>query len=540
MNQKKYTKALEDFNSAIAKFPSKLTEEDLILKMNILLDRANCQTQLQKYPESLADIAEVGKIYSELRPEDKQKAKTHQQIMKDPLTGILAMSYIREGECYEMQLDYLEAFYQYRKAYELIQNNETQKAVQGLLKKINIPIIDKNEKDIALFNEIINQFINIEKLEATLDDVNKFLEGEINENIVKKINQADVSNILYGIIQIYHENKELTNKALVGLRLMAEKGIASVWNGYMVIRNVMARWKNDACILGNAIKFLRLSPYDMYKLYAKEDFIPEICDALQNKISEDEVEGAFFILFQTASSPSLIVELLDLNIINLIVEKKTKGALLLLSKLSIVPESLKFAEENGALEWIMKVLANEKVSQEEIIASSMISSRILLRKVTKEEIPEHTQKASKIIDAFAPIVTKYSKEEEIIGHIFATFSIAVDYVPEKAKEHNLISLGAELLASHLKFEKIAQNIVAFLYEAADSGLVDEVKEAVPVIMKALIQHTNNKSIVERAVAVAYLTDQKNKYALLRSAVTKYNESDFLKIFIAKNGILLKQ
>ena len=59
-------------------------------------------------------------------------------------------------------------------------------------------------------------------------------------------------------------------------------------------------------------------------------------------------------------------------------------------------------------------------------------------------------------------------------------------------------------------------------------------------MKALIQHTNNKSIVERAVAVAYLTDQKNKYALLRSAVTKYNESDFLKIFIAKNGILLKQ
>ncbi|KAH0790360.1 tetratricopeptide repeat protein [Histomonas meleagridis] len=535
INQKKYNKAVEDFNNVIDSLTPQ-NEEETILKCNCLLNRSFCYTQLHKYTEAQEDANTVIKIYNDYHHKGKQN---------NPLTPILSLAHVRLGECYEAQLEYLEAFQEYSEGNRINKKGEAQKSFQSLLKKLNIPIIDPKDKQLQSFSQIINNFLNEKSLNESLESLINTLHNEtkLEAAVITKINSTDSPNIIYGIIQLYHDNKTLINNSLIALRLLVESGVSSVWNGYIVIRNVMKRYESDLDIIGNSIKLLRMIPRNLYSHLSKEGFIPLITKSLKIINDHGEIEGAFFLLFQIASSPSLLVELINQEIIEIILEKKTMGALLLLSKLSLVPELLKQAETLGAIDWIFEMLKKENINEAEIIAASLIFSRILLRKISNEEKENRILKANKIFDALAPLLMKNTKNEEVVATTFAAFSIAVNYAPEKAKEFKLIRLASVLLAMHMKMEDVAQNLVAFLYEAANSGLLDDVKEvkpALPTVLKALSQYPSNEAIVERSVALAYLLDHPNKMDMLRAALMQFNNSNFLKVFIAQNGILSAQ
>ncbi|KAH0793751.1 hypothetical protein GPJ56_002303 [Histomonas meleagridis] len=540
MKQNKYQRAIEDFNKVINGL-SPTNDEEALLKSVCLLNRSACYTQLQKYTEGLEDATNVIHLYNQVRPEEKQKAMTPEEVAKDPLTPMLCLAYVRRGECFESQLEFLDAFHEYGKANMLIPNGEGQKALQSLLKKVNIPAIDQSDKDLQLFSLILLHFLNESDLITSLNNLIEYLKvSEISEDILKKINDTNCSNILYGIIQLYGDNQLLVDQSLICLQFLASKGIATVCNGYPIIRHVMTQWENDLNIIGDCLKLLRIAPFNLYKILSKENFIPLITESLKKKITDDEVEAAFFLLFQIANSPSLLVELAAEEIVDLIMEKKTKFSLLLLSKLSILPESLKRAEELKASEWIFTILSKDSIEDDEIIASSLILSRILIRNVfLEEEKEEQTKKSRQAFDLLVKNVMKNTKNHEIIANAFATFSIAIDYAPEKVKELKMIRLASVLLSIHMGSETATQNLVAFLYESSINGMIDDIKEnkaVLPTVMKALSKYPRNEPIVERAVALGYLLNHKNKMDLIKAALTQFPNSSFLKEFVTKNEV----
>ena len=539
MKKKKFSKSIEDFTKVITSLDPK-TDEEYILKCVCFLNRSSCYTQLGQYKEALEDTVSVVKLYNQARPEEKQKEMSQEQILKDPLTGVLHLAYVRRGECFEAQSQFLDAFQEYSQANILIPNGEGQKAMQNLLQKFKIPILDQSDKDLQKFSAILLHFLNEESLVQCFNSLIEFLNTEIPEQIIKKIVDTESTNILYGVMQLYSENQIIVDQILNCLQLLARKQVITVWNGFIIIKSIMMKWENDSNIIGDAIKFLCLSPYSLYKFYAKEHFIPLIVHALKININEEEVEDAFFLLFNIADTPSLLVELAAEEIIDIIFEKKTKGSLNLLCKICMLPDLLKHVKELNVTEWIFNILQQENVDEDSIVSSSLILSNLLIPENPDEKEKENLKLISqKSFDLLVPHVLKYTKNDEVVGHSFATFAIAIDHSPEKVKEHKLIILASVLLSLHMKSESVAQNLVSFLYECTKSGYLDDIKSTkaiLPTVMKTLTTYPRNKVIVERSVALAYLLDHKNKYELIQSALLEFNESEFLDSFITEKGV----
>ena len=102
--------------------------------------------------------------------------------------------------------------------------------------------------------------------------------------------------MLFGALQLYMDNEVIVVGCLSAARICAEKGIGDVFNGFMIIRLVMDHWKQNANVIGDALRFLRLSPAELIPYLARADFIPPVCAAMELPISDEEFEAVFFLV----------------------------------------------------------------------------------------------------------------------------------------------------------------------------------------------------------------------------------------------------
>ena len=536
LKQKSWKEAISEFTHVIDALPQPQADAEAVLKCECLIGRSTCKLAQGNKEDSLKDADAVIELYKQLRPEDKMKDATPEQLAADPLTTILARAYVRRGKVSEEAREFLNAFHEYAVGLVFDQKGEAQTATRDLLHKLSIPDLGQSDKDLQPFSVLLLAFCNEAELIVHLTSLLEYLQKtELSEELVKKFDSLQCQDLLYGLMQLYIENEFIVVATLAGIRMMGEKGVAHIFNGILVTRVAMITWSKSEKVMGEAIKLLRMSPPELYNVMGKADFIPLIVDALKLSLAEDEVESAFYIMFHVASHPSLLVQAAAEGVIDIILEKKTVGALMLLSKICMIPDIMKRIEEDGGIDWAVSMLKENPTKLEVGHATTIILARSLLNPADPENKEKLKERGRVVFDIVTPFLLKNNKDDAVVADAFSAIALSTEHAPEKVKELKIVTAASAMLAIHMKNQSVAQNIIAFFYECTQAGLVDHLKEmrqVLPTAMKALQMYPQNEVLVERSVTIACILDHPNKDSLLKSASMQYPQSKLLKQLIA--------
>ena len=536
LKQQNYKEALTELTSVIDALPSVEADPEAILKCECLIGRSACRLAQGNKEDALKDADEAIAIYKQLRPEGKMKDVTPEQLLADPFTPVLSRAYVRRGKIREESNEFLDAFHEYAVGLMFDQKGEAQTATRALLHKLSIPDLDQSDKDLQPFSVLLLAFCNEADLVVQLTALVEYLQKtELSQELVKKFDEHQCPNLLYGLMQLYIENDFIVVASLTAIRIMGEKGVHHIFDGILVTRIAMITWSKDEKVMGEAIKLLRMSPPELFNIMAKADFIPLIVDAMKLPLTDEEIESAFFIIFRVASHPSLLVQAAAEGVIDVILEKKTVSALMLLSKICMIPDIMQRIEEDGGIDWAISMMKENPDKGDIGHATIVILARSLLNPADPNNKEKLQERGRIVFDVVTPFLLKKNKDPAVVADAFSAIALATEHAPEKVKELKLATAASAMLAIHMREAKVVQNIIAFFYECTQAGLVDylkEMKQVLPTAMKALQAYADNEIIVERAVTVAVILDHPNKENLLQSASMQYPQSKLLKQVIA--------
>lgn len=548
MNSNKYAEAIKDFTQVIDNL-NPTNNEEAILKGVCLLNRSSCNLMLNNEEAATTDANTVIALYQSLRSEEEQKAMSPEQMRADPLTDLLCRAYVRRGEACESQLQLLEAFHEYSKANMLNPCEEVQKSLKSLLRKLNIPEFNQKDPDLHFFALLLLHLLNESDLIASLTDLIQYLkESQMSEATKKRIDDSKCTNILFVLMQLYSQNEIIVISSIIAARLFTEKGIASIWNGILVLKQVIMEWEKNEKICGECLRFIYLTPPPLYQLLIEDDFFVQIADCLALNLQPEEFEFGCFILYQLLVKPSIIGYIINsTNVIPQILSHKTKGSLMLMSKLSIDGDVLFENSSEMGISWVLDLVKDNPDNTEVIYGGAILISKIILYFDDKEpassddptELPHSLtdDEIRSLFDVFSSAALKYSRNPDVVSALFGLFALAVSIEAshQKIKDSNLIRAGSAILAIHLKTNiKVAQNIIAFFYESAISGLAEEiskVKPVIPTVIRAMQQFPTFQPIVERTVALATIFEYPDAEKLMDNALKQFPNSSFLHKFL---------
>lgn len=535
-HQKRYDEAIKEFNKVIEGLPEPKTDEEAVLKGVCYANLSSCYLYKEKYEEANKQANLIVDLYNSMRPEEVQKNYTPEKMREDTLIPILSIAYLRRGQILESQDQFLEALQEYSISTTFVPDGEAQPAIKSLYTRIGIPIIDQTDKDLQPFAVILLHLLVDVNLINALNRLIEFLQSDnIPTEIIEKIIDTQCSNILYGVMQLY-DNEIIVIQCLFSLSLLVVKRVSTVWAGYLVLRMIMLKWSKSEKVIGESIKLLRLAPLDLFSILAHNDFISILMESFKLSLTEDEVESNFLILYHMTITPPLLAQVVAEGMLDVIIEKKTIGALMVLGKISLMKDVVMRAEEEGVIEWVFEMISKHQDNPEIIASCSIYISRVILYQKQPDEVKDK-ERAVRICDLLVPPLMKHTKNIDVVSSVFAALALSASYVPEKITELRIIRAASAILSLHLSNQAICKNIVSFLFTCASIGLVNEINDtraALPTAMKALSTFAEDQTIVERGVALAFLCNHSKKETLLQSALTQFSESEFLKEFIKEH------
>ena len=168
-----------------------------------------------------------------------------------------------------------------------------------------------------------------------------------------------------------------------------------------------------------------------------------------------------------------------------------------------------------------------------LLAQSFMASAQNKESGSPDTIPEDTLKkrGQKTFELLFPIVTKLSKEQELVSNIFAALAASIEYAVEFAREKRVIQAASAILTMNASDEGCAQNIISLFYACTLCGMTDDLKNtrsAIPTLINTLKDHSSNTLIVERAVAIICEVDHPKKKEFYDAAIKQQPESPILK------------
>ena len=529
MNKKRWDNAIDLFSKVIEEIPTN-TDEEVVLKSTCLLNRSMCNLFKDKKEEALKDANAVITLYKEKRPDqDESKVVKENVLEKDNLIPVLSLAYIRRGQIFESQGAFLDALQEYSLSNALRVSEEAQNAMKRIMKNIGIPEdFEQTNEDLKPFAMILLYMLSELDLTAALTGLMHYLsEEDISDELIKKFNESGASRVVFGALQLYMDNEVIVVGCLSAARICAEKGIGDVFNGFMIIRLVMDHWKQNANVIGDALRFLRLSPAELIPYLARADFIPPVCAAMELPISDEEFEAVFFLLFHLGTTLPQLTQIVAEGVLDKIFEKKSDSSFMLLSKLAQMEDVAKQIQNLGAVDLALEKL---KTSSEEMV---IIGAFILLANMLNfVELPD--EKYVEMFDLVWPKLRGSSKNESYVSNGFALLSMCAEKLNKQIIEQNVVRVASALLQVHQQKEICVQNLISFIYDCSVNGLLPQIKEmrpVLPTIMNALKLYPKNRFIVERAVAFAILCDHPNKQALLQAGLMEFPESEILKKYM---------
>jgi tetratricopeptide (TPR) repeat protein len=539
MQDGNFEQAIADFTDVISKL-NPTNDAEAVLKATCLLNRSGCNIELEKYDEAIKDADEVVKLYNQMRPEEEQKNYDMQKIQDDKLTIPLSLAYVRRGQVFERQGKLLDALQEYSVSTTLKFDGDGQIGIKSVFGHIGIPEIDQKDKDLAFFSAILAHLLSEINLLTALTNLMTFVsEGNPDEKWIVKINDAGCCRILYGALQLYIDNEMIAVGCITALRLLAEKGAADAFNGFMVLRVVADHWKLSVNIMGDILRFLALSPPQLMPYLARVDFIPVCIDALDLELKPEEFDCVFYLLFNLIETKHQLVQLGAEGAIEKAVNMKTRNALIFLSKACQLNENIHILERENGMDWVLDIL--EKQIEDKVIvgASTVIITQSFMTAAEDKEtqyaspVPEEklAERAKKVYQLLFPLATKFSKEPEMESNIFAALASCLEYAVDFARENRIIQAASIILTMNISDEGCALNIISLFYACTLYGMTEDLKNtksAIPALLNALKEHPENTLLVERAVAVACEVDSPKKKELYAAAIKQQPNSPILK------------
>ena len=533
MNKSKFEQAKKDFLEVIQRIPTN-TDEEIVLKCISYLNLSMCNMFTKKIDSALENANAVITLYKEKRPNTEAEVVKNDTLQTDPLIPVLAMAYLRRGQVFELQGKLLDALQEYSISSSLKMDEEAQKGMKHVLQSVGIPEIEQTDDDLRPYGMLLLHFLNELELMAALTELMNYLkETTLSEELVKKFNESGASRILIGALQLYIEREPIVVGCLTAMRMGAEKGILDCFNGFMVIRVVMEHWKQNKNVIGDALLLLRLAPNQLFPYLTRADFIPPICAALELDLNEEEIDSVFFLLYSVSQTESQLTQITSEGILDQIFERKSDAAFMLLSKLLILTDVCQRAMQENAVDWIIEYIN----SQEPILITAGLLALAELLLTSNIKLPDNKYK--ELFPMVWKIVRDNTKDKEITSNGFATLALIVPYTKETITELKAIKVASVILAIHTNDAKVAQNIVTFIFNCADNGLLNEVLEtraALPTVLKVLTTFPKEQTIVERSIGLSILCDHPNKVKLLQAGLLEFPDSEFLKKYLPVLGI----
>lgn len=529
MNKEKWQRAADSFTKVVdALQPA--NDEETVLKATCLLNRAMCRLFLAQRDAALADADAVVALYRARRPDQDEAGVVRDGVLeRDPLVPVLSLAYLRRGQVFESQGRLLDALQEYALSNALRVSDDGQAAMKRIMKGVGVPDgFEQTSDELKPFAMVLLYMLSEVNLTAALTGLMHYLaEEDISDALVRRFNESGASRVLFAAMQLYMDNEVVVVGCLSAARLCAEKGIGDVFNGFMIVRLAMDHWKQNANVVGDALRMLRLAPQELMPHLARADFIPPVCAAMELPISDEEFEAVFFLLFHLGTTGPQLTQIAAEGVVDRIFEKKSDSGFMLLSKLAQLEDVAKQIQNLGAVDLALEKM---KTSDEDMV---VVGAFILIANVMSVvELPG--EKCEQVFEIVWPKLKKESKNESYVSNGFAVLSMCSEKLGQKLIEQNVVRVASALLQVHQQKQICVQNIISFIYECAVNGLLEQIKEmrpVLPTIMNALKQYPKNRYIVERAVAFAVLCDHPNKNALLQAGIMEFPDSEILKKYM---------
>ena len=546
--QQKFASAVSDFSYVINKLKVMGTDEAQ-LKMICYINRSSCNLMLNKPEEAISDANEAMVVYNTIRDQLDLKKIDAKKLKDDKLTIPISLAFVRRGQVYEAQGNFVEALMDYQTANKIVPESDGEKVIASLYKKLSIPVLKPADSEIGNIYQAYQNITNSEQVTQFVGtELMRLDQFQATQKDIEFLNNKNFARLVFGIMQIYMHDEMITLMCVAIINILADIGVKDVFNGFPVIRTAMNEWRQSVDIIGGCLKFLSYCPASLNQHLIDGQMVPTIINSINIELKEEEFDYAFILLYRLATKKEQLVQIGTSNVIEIINKTKTVGGLVLLSKLSQVPELARAATEEGAIDWVITKLEQNKENVQVVSAASILISQsflhgeetdgkvseVLSEEDQKKKDDKLTKYAIKIIDILFPLVKKNSKDVTLASNVYAAFAALVPYGNEAIVKHHVIQAASATLHLHIENESVVMNIVSFFFACTQNGLKKEIKDVsavLPTTMSALQKHPSMQLLAERAVAIAVECDSPLMETLVSLGLKQFPESAILRKYV---------
>ncbi|EAY11199.1 hypothetical protein TVAG_127050 [Trichomonas vaginalis G3] len=538
----KYPAAIADFTKVIEATKA-TTDDKTALKISAYNNRSYCNILIKKYDEALDDINNAIEIANSARKPEAIKALDVEQRKNDEIVPLLVEALARRANIYDMKDKCLESLQEYQNAMNIIPDGDAKVAYNRLLRTCGIHPLPEDQR-LGIFSDVVSHILDRPSLVESMKKLCDYFTNpqEISKPDLEFFASSKAINVPDGVITFYVRDPEVVLLSIKTLSAIGKKGCLPVYSFFNDVKDCINNYPKNIEIVTEAVQYLFDTPEQAFIKFADEESIEPICDCFSLGLPEPVKEQLFFILFNIANNEELCLKVLNHPpVLDNIINEKSVGAGMLMSRLTQSTPFAKFAIGKCGFSWIAKLL-NPELGVEKVTGLIIALSRCVM--ICKEvENFDYKSEVFVVVENVVPTLQKMMKSLDICSNGFACLALSVDIVPEKIQQLRAVRLASLGLALHKQHPKVVQNVMAFIYYAAKSGLLQDVKEIeneiVPVIFDAIRESSSYQTICEHSIAILVMLDHPSKQKMLLAGIQQYPNSQIFKELIPGN-IDLKQ
>ena len=532
----KFPQAIADFTQIIDKV--KATSEDKIaVKLNAYSQRSYCNILLKNYDTALEDVNQAIELGESARkPQDIQNMNELTR-KEDAIIPLLVEAYVRRGNIYDIKDRALDSLIEYNRALQILPGGDAKTAFDKLLKTCGVPNLKKDDEKLAVFNSVVESILNRDTLLQKLQELEQFFakEHEIAPRDIEFYASSKAINVPDGVLTFYVRDQEIVLACLKAMHAIGVKGCLPIYSFFEDVKDCIANYPKNVDIVTVAINFLYETPENAFIKFADASAVDPLCGTFELDLPAEISEKVFFILFNIANTDELTLDVCNNSLVLENIEKKKDvGAAMLMSRLTQVKQFAIFAIEKIGIRWMADLLTDTMEAQKATgVLIAITRSLLVIEDVKSLNVKDE---ATYFIDKLVPVLTKLLKSVDVASNSFAALALLCEYVPEKIHDVRAVRIASLALALHQQKEGAVQNIIAFIYGAANHGLLDDVKEAgtiLPTALGIVGKHPTNQVICERVIALAFLMDHPSKKDLVIAGCKQFPGSKILKDILPK-------
>jgi hypothetical protein len=279
--------------------------------------------------------------------------------------------------------------------------------------------------------------------------------------------------------------------------------------------DLLTFWSKSSSIVGNCINLLWHSrEVPVSRVRAVPVLLTGLDEVIRSEIAGDEgTERALFVLALTIDSEESALRVAAGGMLEFCLDRESRGAIAVLARLACVPgvpERL-----TVVFDWLLRNID---------MRDTCVMLGMMIPGLTDEQIRA-------CCAAMATGVMKRTPDCLLVAASFQFLSSSIDVFYDQVMERKLIVLTSTLMSIWRTEGQVIDACVAFLYEFAKAGGVNELRQKRSVLMAALgaavTQFAEDEDITCRSVLLQMWLGRQDPGKLLSAAKTAFGTAGIL-------------